>query len=96
MFYRSDQLPFLKAGVPALFAKGYSHQVEIGRDSTIKAVANYWQSTYHKPSDEYNPSIHNLDGLREDAELFFNLGLRLANSTYFPKWNRSSEFYRER
>jgi Zn-dependent M28 family amino/carboxypeptidase len=96
MFYRSDQLPFLKAGVPALFAKGYSHQAELGKDSTLKAVADYWQTTYHKPSDEYNPAVHSLEGLRDDAELFFNLGLRLANSNYFPKWHKNSEFYRER
>ena len=96
MFFRSDQLPFLKAGIPSLFAKGYSHQVNLGRDETLKIVDEYWRSTYHKPADEYNPAAHNLEGLLEDAELFYNLGKRLANETYFPTWSHNSEFYVER
>lgn len=96
MFFRSDQLPFLRAGVPSLFAKGYTHQVDMGKEETLKAVADYWQTIYHKPSDHYIPGVHSLDGLAEDAELFFRLGLRLASSSYFPKWSESSEFYVER
>jgi Zn-dependent M28 family amino/carboxypeptidase len=96
MFFRSDQLPFLRAGVPALFAKGYTHQVEMGKEETLKAVEEYWKVTYHKPSDHYIPKIHNLDGLVEDTKLFFRLGNRLANESYFPKWGRGSEFYEER
>ncbi len=96
MFFRSDQLPFLKAGVPSLFAKGYSHQEKLGREETLKIVDEYWRSTYHKPSDEYIPDIHRLDGLVDDAKLFFQLGYRLANSDYFPKWKKESEFYTNR
>lgn len=96
MFYRSDQFPFLKAGVPSLFAKGYTHQVDMGREETIKAVDEYWRTTYHKPSDHYIQGVHKLDGLVDDAQLFFRLGVRLANSSYFPKWSESSEFYVER
>lgn len=96
MFFRSDQLPFLRAGIPSLFAKGYSHQVDLGREETLRIVDEYWRTTYHKPADEYNPSIHNLEGLLEDAVLFYNLGNRIANETYFPKWSKSSEFFVER
>lgn len=96
MFFRSDQMPFLRAGVPSIFAKGYSHQVDMGREKTLKAVDDYWKNTYHKPSDQYIPGVHNLDGLVEDTHLFFQLGLRLANGDSYPKWNRVSEFYTER
>lgn len=96
MFYRSDQLPFLKAGVPSLFAKGYSHQVEMGREKTLLAVEEYWRTTYHKPSDEYLPNVHKLDGLVDDTKLFFRLGYTISNSTHFPKWNKESEFFVER
>ncbi len=96
MFYRSDQLPFLKAGVPSLFAKGYSHQREMGKEKTLEAVEKYWKETYHKPSDKYNPEVHSLDGLVEDAVLFYELGSSLANSSYFPKWNEKSEFFVKR
>jgi Zn-dependent M28 family amino/carboxypeptidase len=96
MFFRSDQLPFLRVGVPSLFAKGYTHQVELGKEATLKAVENYWKTVYHKPSDHYIPEEHCLEGLLDDAILFYRLGNRLANDTYFPKWNRESEFYVER
>lgn len=96
MFYRSDQMPFLKAGVPALFAKGYCDQVELGKAKTMQKIEEYWRNTYHKPSDEYNPSQDNLDGLVEDSKLFFLLGHRITNMTSFPQWNSSSEFYRQR
>ncbi|HNS31146.1 MAG TPA: M28 family peptidase [Tenuifilaceae bacterium] len=96
MFYRSDQLPFLKAGIPSLFAKGYSHQVELGREKTLQVVDEYWKTTYHKPCDEYYPDRHNLQGLVDDTKLFFRLGYNLANSTYFPKWSEGSEFFVER
>ncbi len=96
MFFRSDQLPFLKAGVPSLFAKGYSHQTELGKVKTQELIDFYWKHTYHKPSDHYNASEHNLEGLKQDAQLFFNLGWRLSNNQKWPHWNKDSEFYKIR
>lgn len=96
MFYRSDHLPFVKAGVPSLFAKGYSHQAELGREKTLKMVDEYWRNTYHKTSDHYIPGIHKLDGLVDDAKLFFRLGYTLSTENHYPKWNPRSEFYVER
>lgn len=96
MFFRSDQLPFLKAGVPAVFAKGYSDQVNLGKKKTQEKIDEYWRTVYHKPCDVFDPKTQSLDGLTEDAKLFFNLGNRLANENYFPKWNKKSEFYKER
>jgi Zn-dependent M28 family amino/carboxypeptidase len=95
MFFRSDQLPFLMAGVPSLFAKGYSHQVDLGKEKTIELIEDYWKNTYHKPSDHFNSEVHNLDGLADDAKLFFMLGNKLANSKEKPKWYRESEFFVE-
>jgi len=94
MFYRSDQLPFLKAGVPAIFAKGYTHQVELGKEKTLELIKSYWQNIYHKPCDEYNPQRDRLDGLVDDAVLFFEVGNRLANGNFYPQWHKTSEFYR--
>lgn len=96
MFFRSDQLPFLKAGVPCIFAKGYSEQRELGKEKTHEKINEYWKTIYHKPQDEYVPERDNLEGLFEDAQLFYSIGNRLANEKTFPKWNKSSEFYKER
>ena len=38
MFFRSDQLPFMKKGVPFLFAKGYTHQRELGKRQPFKSL----------------------------------------------------------
>lgn len=94
MFYRSDQLPFLKAGVPALFAKGYTHQVDLGKEKTLELIKNYWQNIYHKPCDEFKPQQDRLDGLVEDVILFYEVGEQLANNNIYPQWHKTSEFYR--
>lgn len=96
MFFRSDQMPFLKSGVPAMFAKGYSDQYELGREKTQTLIDSYWKNIYHKPQDEFDPKRDNLDGLLEDSKLFFNFGYRLVNEKIYPKWNKNSEFYVER
>lgn len=96
MFFRSDQLPFLQAGIPCIFAKGYSNQRQLGKEKTQQKINEYWKSIYHKPQDEYIPERDNLEGLFEDTQLLYSVGKRLANEKTFPKWYKSSEFYRER
>lgn len=91
-FYRSDHFNFAKIGIPALYAKGeyegFNHSIE-----EIKVFNDsYVNDDYHQPSDEYDPATTNLDGVRLDLQLFYNLGLRLANEDYFPKWYEGSEF----
>ena len=92
MFFRSDQFPFVKRGVPSIFAKGYIEAEKYGKEETLKRIADYWANTYHKPSDEFNKETADLNGLVEDAELFYKVGLNLANSSEWPKWNDGSEF----
>ncbi len=96
MFFRSDQLPFLKAGVPAMFAKGYSDQEQLGKEKTQELINSYWKNIYHKPQDEFIPERDNLDGLAEDVKLFFCFGNRLANENIYPTWKKNSEFYKEK
>ncbi len=96
MFFRSDQLPFLKAGVPSIFAKGYSDQLELGKEKTQERINEYWKTIYHKPADEFKPDRDKLDGLADDVNLFYDLGFILANERIFPKWYKGSEFYTER
>ncbi|HDP74410.1 MAG TPA: hypothetical protein ENN49_00765 [Bacteroidales bacterium] len=86
---------FPKAGVPAIFAKGYTHQVELGKEKTLELINSYWQKIYHKSSDEYNPQRDRLDGLVDDAQLFYEVGAQLTNSDTYPQWHKTSEFYRK-
>ncbi len=92
MFFRSDQFPFVKEGVPAIFAKGYIDAQKYGKEKTLELISEYWANTYHKPQDEYISERDNLEGLVDDAILLYNVGLNLANSDKWPSWNDGSEF----
>jgi Zn-dependent M28 family amino/carboxypeptidase len=92
MFFRSDQFPFVKLGVPAIYAKGYVDAEKFGKEETMKQVDRYWKETYHSPFDEYHPETDDLSGIVEDAQLLYRVGINLANSTEWPKWNEGSEF----
>jgi len=92
MFFRSDQFPFVKQGVPAIYAKGYVDAEKYGKVETMKLVDKYWKETYHTPTDEYHPEKDDLSGVVEDAKLLYKVGTNLANSTAWPAWNADSEF----
>lgn len=92
MFFRSDQFPFVKQGVPAIFAKGYIDAEKLGKEKTLQNLDQYWKTVYHTPQDEYKPERDDLAGVVQDAELLYHVGLNLANSQQWPKWNEGSEF----
>ncbi|UCG51738.1 MAG: M28 family peptidase, partial [Candidatus Latescibacterota bacterium] len=95
MYFRTDHFSFAKAGVPALFVKGWSDHAEHGREWTSKRIGDFWAHHYHRPSDEYDPSTADLSGIVEDAKLFFKIGLRLCMEDDFPQWREGSEFARK-
>lgn len=92
MFFRSDQFPFVKQGVPAIFAKGYIDAEKLGKEKTLENLDQYWKTVYHTPQDEYKPERDDLSGVVQDAELLYRVGLNLADSQEWPKWNEGSEF----
>jgi Zn-dependent M28 family amino/carboxypeptidase len=94
-FYRSDHFPFAKAGVPAVSfnpgVKFLGHADKWGEEQ----FQDYNQHRYHQPSDEYSPNW-NFGGMIQQARLAFWIGLRVANATETPQWNRGDEFERAR
>lgn len=92
MFFRSDQFPFVKLGVPAIYAKGYTDAVKFGKEETMKQVDRYWKEIYHTPFDEYHPETDDLEGVVNDANLLYLVGYKLASSSKWPRWNSDSEF----
>tara|TARA_R110002049_G_scaffold902_4_gene6567 strand:- start:3606 stop:5228 length:1623 start_codon:yes stop_codon:yes gene_type:complete len=91
-FFRSDHFNFAKIGIPALYAsgayEGFHKSIE-----EIKEHNDYYRiNKYHQPSDEYHPESTELSGVQLDLQLFFNVGLKLGNEDYFPKWHNGSEF----
>ena len=85
-FFRADHFWFARMGVPVIYGSGYSDQREKGKGYARQKMIDYSNLHYHKPSDEYNPKIHDLSGAVEDAKLFFDIGFVLSNETSFPTW----------
>jgi Zn-dependent M28 family amino/carboxypeptidase len=90
-FYRSDQFPLARAGVPAAYFDAGTEVV--GRPSGFGEAEKkeYDESHYHQPSDEVRPDW-DLTGAVEDARFFFYLGLEAANETAMPAWRPGDEF----
>ncbi len=90
-FFRSDHFNFAKIGIPALYGKGAVDSDANGKEWGEEKYAEYTSKHYHKPSDEYTEDM-NIDGVILDAQVYFEVGYKLANSNEFPKWKEGSEF----
>lgn len=90
-YYRSDQFNFAKIGVPAMYGK--SGNDFIGRPAGWgeQQMLEYEKTNYHQPSDEISDDW-NYEGMIEDAQLGFYVGLAVANQDEMPMWNPGDEF----
>jgi len=95
-FYRSDHFNFAKVGVPALFAQGGYDHAEKGKEYAMEKQKDYTANRYHKPQDEYDKTTWDLRGIKQDMQLFFNIGIRLADGQEMPQWKANSEFRAKR
>lgn len=93
-FFRSDHFNFAKKGVPALYGEGGYDHTEKGKEYAKSLRDEFIANNYHAPSDEFDPEKWDVDGMVQDAQIYFNIGYELANSQTWPKWNPSSEFSR--
>lgn len=91
-YFRSDHFNFAKVGIPALYAAGGYDHLTKGKEYARGKADDFTSNRYHQPSDEYRPGLWELSGVVQDAQLFFNIGKRLANEETFPKWKEGSEF----
>jgi hypothetical protein len=78
-------------GVPALNAKGGSQFIGKPEGYGQQKRDEYTKNDYHKPSDEVKPDW-DLSGTVADAELLYEVGLRVANGKA-PAWKPTSEFH---
>ncbi|HJS22294.1 MAG TPA: M28 family metallopeptidase [Steroidobacteraceae bacterium] len=90
-FYRSDHFNLAKKGVPALYFKLGTDDREHGEAGGRQLQEDYVANRYHKPSDQYDPSL-DLRGSMQDVELFFAVGNRVAKEKGWPEWYRGNEF----
>ncbi|MGQ0504456.1 MAG: M28 family peptidase, partial [Myxococcaceae bacterium] len=90
-FYRSDQFNFAKVGVPsAYFGSGMDF---VDRpEQWGKEQRELWEKKhYHQTSDDVTPAW-DLSGAVEDAQLYFQLAIRVANADAMPTWKKGDEF----
>jgi Zn-dependent M28 family amino/carboxypeptidase len=90
-FYRSDQFSFAKIGVPALYLDTGGKFVGKPENWGDEQHAEYESKHYHQPSDEINDSW-NFDGMIDDAQLGFYVGVNIANAAEMPSWAPGDEF----
>jgi Zn-dependent M28 family amino/carboxypeptidase len=92
-FYRADNYPFAKRGVPGFLAVGGPDNAGLPRDSTVNAsLMAYGQTKYHQPADEYEPATWDMAGIEGDARTLFEFAWRVANDARFPNWRWNSPF----
>ena len=90
-FYRSDQIAFAQLGVPA-FYQHFSTDFRNRPPGWGKQQIEAWEEhQYHQPSDQIEPGW-NYDGMLEDLQLSFYIGLEVANADTMPAWNPGDEF----
>ena len=90
-YYRSDHFNFAKQGVPALYPKMGVDLLDGGTERGRALARAYNAERYHKPADEYSPD-QDWSGAAADLALYFDIGLRIANSSEWPNWAPGNEF----
>jgi Zn-dependent M28 family amino/carboxypeptidase len=89
-FYRSDQVNFAKAGIPALYLqRGTDFVTPLGFDAEELRLTHY-----HQVSDEILPEW-DLAGVTRDMRILFATALRAANADDQPRWIAGHEFEEE-
>lgn len=91
-FFRSDHFNFAKIGIPALFAKGGYDHWDNGKEYAMKKQEEFVAARYHQPSDAFTPELWDMSGVVQDAQLYLNIGHKLANEAIYPEWKEGSEF----
>lgn len=91
VYYRSDHFSFAKQGVPALYPNMGRDLIEGGTERGHALAREYTAERYHKATDEYSPEQDWQGGAR-DLELYFEIGLGIANSPAWPNWVEGNEF----
>ncbi len=93
-FLRSDQLPFARAGVPAVFVfLGWSF---VGRSPAwaLDQWNRYFAERYHQPADQMD-STFSMAGAMQQARVVARMALDVASAADRPAWAPGSRFRRD-
>ncbi|HEX7694791.1 MAG TPA: M20/M25/M40 family metallo-hydrolase, partial [Sphingomonas sp.] len=97
LFYRADHFSVVRRGVPSLLlmALGGAPDLKQGGLTAGQTWLDGYMKCYHQTCDTLDPDW-DLRGAAQDVDLFYDIGLKLADSRAWPTWNAGSEFKRIR
>ena len=94
-FFRSDQVAFAQAGIPAiLIMEGLTYRSltpEEGRNRQIDWLGNY----YHTPFDDLNQPL-NFDAAIQHCRLLLHFCRFIANQDKEPQWKTGTPYINAR
>ncbi len=90
-FYRSDQFNFAKIGVPAVYCDSGTDFIGKPEGWGREVMEKWTAERYHQPGDELEADW-DLSGAVEDAQLYFWIGLKVAQTSELPAWYPGDEF----
>ena len=94
-YYRSDHFNFAKQGVPALDPDEGVEFIGKPKEFGDQIRSQWTERDYHQPSDIVRPDW-DLSGAREDLQVFFAVGYRVAEADKAPEWKAGNEFKAKR
>ena len=98
LFYRADHFTLAKRGVPVLLNMALAGAYDLqngGREAGEHWLSEFTGTCYHQTCDAWSPDW-NFGGAVQEANLFYDIGAKLANSRDWPRWLPSSEFAKVR
>jgi hypothetical protein len=90
VFIRSDQFPFVRRGVPALFVTAGTKSADPKIDGAARNL-EWRRKRYHRPNDDMNQPIDYESGAKF-ARLNVLLGWQIAEEEQAPRWNAGDFF----
>ncbi|HKO58761.1 MAG TPA: M28 family metallopeptidase [Thermoanaerobaculia bacterium] len=90
VFVRSDQYPFVKAGIPAVYV-GAGYRAVDPAYNILQDTMTWIKTIYHTPKDEMSQPIEYAVGVQV-ANFDFGIGLEVANADDRPAWKKGDFF----
>lgn len=90
-FFRSDNFPFARAGIPSLSFEPGSDFVGKPKDYAKQAEEEYTTKRYHRPQDELGP-WYSLAGAVPETRVGLRTAVYAADASGQPVWDVDSEF----
>jgi hypothetical protein len=91
-FVRSDQYPFVRRGIPAIYI-GPGFEAVAPNVSVKNAMSEWMRTRYHSPKDDLGQQLdHSVAAML--AEFDYRLGMAVANRDARPRW-KPGDFFGE-